>query len=527
MNTKVMFNQTPLIKNRIPKTHQRYYYISNQDCSSQCSCNIFLTRMLRLMAQNGLLLALILLALLSSALKNDGHTSVIPKLKQTLAVATIAGATLTTSQQAVQAKSLAATAISRSFENTQTVVRRSSTGQLSPGREWARQKRNAAIKEMENKKILTVSTDDSGNQFLVLPWVPGRAIPYKSLPLEQRLLTETFAGAIGEIAKDALLHPVDTLKVRRQAASKKKVAEDGDDSDEGRAGSPTVPGTGTVSVVTAVSPTGPLDVLKELYSGFPVVLSASLFQGGSFFLIKNAVINYLQNNVADLPSFVSSTVPIGFAVMGYWLFRTPAEVIKTNVQTGQTSSVAVAIREVRNSEKGFQSLWKYYFVMLWLDIPFQILNFILYGLVSEVVRNAGFESSILTRLFCGIFCGTISAGVTCPLDVCKTRIISRDKAQQGKLGTTSKPVPSLLADFDSNSDSNLDAISDSVEEPVHVIMNSNVPIELVTIFREEGLSALFLGLRQRLLYTGLANGIRLAAYGTSRMDLMMRSLDDL
>jgi hypothetical protein len=57
--------------------------------------------------------------------------------------------------------------------------------------------------------------------------------------------------------------------------------------------------------------------------------------------------------------------------------------------------------------------------------------------------------------------------------------------------------------------------------------NSNVFVELVKIYKEEGVGTLFLGLRQRLAYTGLANGIRIAAYGTSRMDLMMRSLDDM
>jgi hypothetical protein len=468
-----------------------------------------------------LLAVLLLLSSASLSLKNDHHHHlrhqlhhILPNsytLKRMANMVTVAGIAMAV-PPAAEAKSLATTAISRSFERT--VVDRSlksTTGQLSPGREWSRQKRNAAIKLMEEKKILSVSTDDAGNQFLVLPWIPGQAVPYKSLPLAQRLLTETFAGAIGEIAKDALLHPVDTLKVRRQVASKKKtrIVLDGEVQGGSAVGSQ-IDSESDTSIST-----NPLGTLKELYSGFPVVLSSSLFQGGSFFFIKNAVINYLQNNVADLPSYVSSTVPIFFAVMGYWLFRTPAEVIKTNVQTGQTSSVTVAIKEARDAENGVQNLWRYYSVMLWLDIPFQILNFILYGLVSEAVKNAGFESSILTRLFCGILCGTISAGVTCPLDVCKTRIISRDKAQQNAVVE--------LVPFNSTINTTIGIQEDSA--PVN--KNSNVPIELITIFRDEGLGALFLGLRQRLLYTGLANGIRLAAYGTSRMDLVMRSLDDL
>ena len=36
--------------------------------------------------------------------------------------------------------------------------------------------------------------------------------------------------------------------------------------------------------------------------------------------------------------------------------------------------------------------------------------------------------------------------------------------------------------------------------------NSNVLIELPKILKAEGVGALFLGVQQRLLYTGLANG---------------------
>ena len=57
--------------------------------------------------------------------------------------------------------------------------------------------------------------------------------------------------------------------------------------------------------------------------------------------------------------------------------------------------------------------------------------------------------------------------------------------------------------------------------------NANVFGEIPRILKDEGIGALFLGLQQRLLYTGLANGIRLAGYGTFKMDLMMKSLDSL
>jgi hypothetical protein len=149
--------------------------------------------------------------------------------------------------------------------------------------------------------------------------------------------------------------------------------------------------------------------------------------------------------------------------------------------------------------------------------------------------------------------------VTCPLDVGKTRIISRDKENQQQQASVGFVSPNLT-----NSDNHLSifpAISENVvgdesygtviskgdsknssiftdnqatisaadsnSDSVRINKNSNMIIELIQIAKEEGVGTLFLGFRQRLLYVGLANGIRLAAYGTSRMDLMMKSLDEI
>ena len=264
------------------------------------------------------------------------------------------------------------------------------------------------------------------------------------------------------------------------------------------------------------------------------------------------------------------------------------------------------------------SLWKYYPVMLSLDMPFQVINFILFGFVSDAVLHAGYDTSVWTRLFCGITCGMVSAALTCPIDVCKTRIVSRDRAaaneesevqivtgapklaveetedslllaqllsqeldisdtlkakrrtimeeikgydrdridsmegsttvmlplsaqeqlikkadmiskliisleqkQEGKRIEIEKQV-SVVYDVNFNPESVID-----IESPVRDAKGNNVIQELFKILEEEGVGTLFLGIKQRLIYVGLANGIRLAAYGTSRMDLMMKSLDDL
>jgi hypothetical protein len=189
----------------------------------------------------------------------------------------------------------------------------------SPGWELARQKRTAAVKLMQNKGILQIDTDDAGNQFLKLPWIPDHRVKYKSLSLTQRLQNEVCAGAFGELSKDVLLHAVDTAKTRKQAQKKAALSSGGDLTPT----DPTSPSIGSV-----------LGGLKDLYAGFPVVLMSSIPQGGMFFFVKKGFVEFLSMVAPTIPNAVSSTVPIGFGVMAYWLFRTPAEVIKTQVHCG-------------------------------------------------------------------------------------------------------------------------------------------------------------------------------------------------
>ena len=527
--------------------------------------------------------------------------------------------------------------------------------QQSPGWELARQKRTAAMKAMQNKGIIKINTDDSGNQYLKVPWVPDQILPYKSLSITKRLEGEVFAGAVGELSKDVLLHVVDTAKTRKQALKKSGT-------------SPLVPSNDTISIGKILAS------LKNNYAGFPIVLVSSIPQGGVFFLVKKGTIELLNKFAPSTPSVISAIFPIGLGVMAYWLFRTPAEVIKTQVQTFQSASCKESLQVAQNSQNGLLGLWKYYPVMLSLDIPFQILNFILFGFVSDAVLHAGYETSILTRLFCGVTCGMITGAVTCPIDVCKTRIISRDKAanaakdlnivdaeiaielgkgtkvghdleveaeveveveiyganqiltssnrssatkseskpksiftesdgtneslstkdlkrheinyfsdrrdtdesedlgsefqcqDQGSISGTVLLAPIKKERIRNSGDSDINAIQ-SWENEMKIDVNLNVistevtatagmdPVEknvlntiatessvfkkikkdsdnniideLFKIIEEEGVGTLFLGIKQRLLYVGLANGIRLAAYGTSRMDLMMKNLDDL
>lgn len=315
------------------------------------------------------------------------------------------------------------------------------------------------------KRMNEIKRESSKNRAL-LPWSSESKALYKTIPLDKRLVNEMLAGAFGEICKDASLHWVDTLKTRRQAKKKNDyVSKDFDNK----------------NLVLSI---------KDLYRGFPIVLLSSLPQGATFFLIKTWLNDVLSVAYPEFPVFLNDILSIMAGVVGYWVFRTPAEVIKTKIQTEQDPSVAICVQNIVDKNE-LNGLWKLYSVMLSLDIPMQAINFLLFGYASDLMTNVGIEMTIFTRLLLGIFCGMVAAGLTCPLDVSKTRVIARMKQNTEN----------------------------------HVLGNTNAFVEVVRIAKEEGFSSVFLGLQQRLLYTGLANGIRLAAYGTLRMNLMMGILD--
>lgn len=100
------------------------------------------------------------------------------------------------------------------------------------------------------------------------------------------------AGAFGELAKDCLLYGVDTIKTRRQLQKE------------------TIEGILVVDRDKNEENENLIIKVRDAYTGFPIVLSTSIFQGGTFFLIKNLCVNGLSS--FKLPTFITATVPIIF-----------------------------------------------------------------------------------------------------------------------------------------------------------------------------------------------------------------------
>ena len=114
-----------------------------------------------------------------------------------------------------------------------------------------------------------------------------------------------------------LLHAVDTAKTRRQAKKKAALTVVGGNSTSGvnevtSSNILTSSSSGSSSSSNSTdNGQSALGKLKDLYSGFPVVMVTSIPQGGMFFLVKKGIIEVLGNIAPTLPTALSSTVPIG------------------------------------------------------------------------------------------------------------------------------------------------------------------------------------------------------------------------
>lgn len=123
------------------------------------------------------------------------------------------------------------------------------------------------------------------------------------------------------------------------------------------------------------------------------------------------------------------------------LVRNPFELIKQNLQVGNHKSIIQSASHIIKKE-GIIGLYRGYFITVFREIPFSIIQFPLYEyikrklLASNKTRSALDNNLTLKQSFiCGATAGSIAALVTTPLDVVKTRIMTNEKnSKDSKIG---------------------------------------------------------------------------------------------
>lgn len=241
---------------------------------------------------------------------------------------------------------------------------------------------------------------------------PSSQQQQQALPFAQSMA----CGAIARAAQIFTVFPIDTVKTRLQSTRiVTKMAS--------------TPST-TNSVTKAITQ-------GKLYTGVGVTLAGQVPYGMLTFGIYETVRSKLIERYPDLPNWLNITVAatIGDAVGSLWL--TPAEVIKSKTQTGLYNSTLSAMKAIStNSKTGPFAFYQGYPAAIARDIPFRVIQMILfeqtkmfYTTYRQQSKSNDNEMNIklsgLETLVLGAVSGSITACLTNPFDVIRTRVMSQ------------------------------------------------------------------------------------------------------
>ncbi|KAK7690173.1 hypothetical protein QCA50_006823 [Cerrena zonata] len=252
------------------------------------------------------------------------------------------------------------------------------------------------------------------------------------------------AGGIAGTSVDLLFFPIDTIKTRLQSSQ---------------------------GFVQAGG-------FKGIYRGIGSVVVGSAPGAAIFFCTYDTL-----KRTLPIPQHLSPLTHMLSASMGEvaaCLVRVPTEVIKTRTQTstyGDLARSSFGAAKLVFMTEGLRGFYRGFGSTIMREIPFTSLQFPMYEMFKLQLSKALDQKPLpaYEAALCGSVAGGISAALTTPLDVLKTRVmLDLRKPDQGKL-------PSLPARFKQ-------------------------------IYVNEGVKALFAGVVPRTLWISAGGAVFLGAY---------------
>lgn len=283
------------------------------------------------------------------------------------------------------------------------------------------------------------------------------------------------AGAIAGFTVDAVLFPLDTLKTRMQLATTSSSA-------------PTAAATSAAS--STFKP--PAHLFKGLYAGFGPAVAASAPAAAAFFAMYDYVKHVLATRVDEKYAPMCHMVAAAAGDVSSSTVRVPFEVVKQRMQSGMYTSARAAIRDTF-AKQGVPGFFSGYGSLILRELPFDAMQFPLYEFLKMKWAKAAGVDQLETwqTSVCGSLAGGVSAAVTTPLDVVKTRLMTQGAG---------------------------------------VVKYKGIVHGLRTIAREEGPKALMSGVAPRVLWISIGGAVFFGAYeGAKKMmfpNFAKRQLDE-
>ncbi|PSN73085.1 mitochondrial carrier protein [Corynespora cassiicola Philippines] len=320
------------------------------------------------------------------------------------------------------------------------------------------------------------------------------------------------AGAIAAFSVDLLVYPLDTLKTRFQS-----------------------PDYARLYTHAATQKPNPA-LFRGLYQGVGSVIIATLPSSGAFFTTyerTKSLFTHLNPTTTSHPHGLIPTPVLhagasSIAELVSCAILTPAEVIKQNAQMVTAgSSTNATVQTLAKFRSNPFALWRGYTALAGRNLPFTALQFPMFERLKEGIREYRareglskgtiLESGVITAVSAGT-AGTISAVVTTPVDVVKTRIMLAAADDPGsEASSKSRQSPK------NGANGLVDALGKSSAAMQQVKTRRKGAWTVgKQIVAEQGMLGLWRGGALRGVWTFLGSGLYLGVYESGRVYLAAR-----
>ncbi|KAK9746401.1 Mitochondrial carrier protein [Popillia japonica] len=209
-------------------------------------------------------------------------------------------------------------------------------------------------------------------------------------------ISSLFGGAAAGLVVDVVLFPLDTIKTRLQAQQ---------------------------GFLKAGGFTG-------IYKGIGPQVIASAPQAALFFCTYETFKHYVSPHASSHSLPIVHMAGASLAEIVACLIRVPMEVVKQRRQTTRNRSSLSILISAYTNEGFIKGLYRGYGSTIIREVPFSIIQFPVLEYLKTLYKvylkdNSNLQSWEVAN--CGAIAGGISAAVTTPLDVVKTRIMLADK----------------------------------------------------------------------------------------------------
>uniref|UniRef100_A0A1J3E068 Protein MITOFERRINLIKE 1, chloroplastic n=1 Tax=Noccaea caerulescens TaxID=107243 RepID=A0A1J3E068_NOCCA len=318
----------------------------------------------------------------------------------------------------------------------------------------------------------SASVSDSKPEFLKWIKPASRSSPkiqtlMKNLSVFERALIGAGAGGIAGAFTYVCLHPLDTIKTKLQTKGASQMYSSSFDA-----------------IVKTFQSKG----ILGFYSGVSAVIVGSTFSSAVYF----GTCEFGKSLLSKTLGFPPVLIPPTAGAMGNIIssaIMVPKELITQRMQAGASGRSYQVLLKILEKD-GILGLYAGYSATLLRNLPAGVLSYSSFEYLKAAVLEKTQQNNLepLQSVCCGALAGAISASITTPLDVVKTRLMTQVHG---------------------------DAVS-----KLSAAMYTGVKGTVRQILREEGLVGFTRGMGPRVVHSACFSAIGYFAFETARLTIL-------